>query len=269
MSKRTFDLVLAGAALIVLAPVFAAIAALIKLDSRGPIFFGQVRVGRNRRLFRMWKFRKMHHNLPEQGPNLTCRDDARLTRIGRLLERTKLDELPQFFNVLAGDMSIIGPRPEIPLFVAHYPEQWDRVLAVKPGIFGPCQIRFRNESELYPPACTDLEGYYIRHILPEKLALDAAYASRRSLLSDVRVLVHAVLTCLGGVWFVTLPSLWRKRRRFFAYARGSDGRLNEITRSSCRWSFSQTAVLRRGPRRPSPRTSSWPRCREAQTGCRA
>jgi lipopolysaccharide/colanic/teichoic acid biosynthesis glycosyltransferase len=200
LSKRTFDLIVAGMALILLAPIFMLIAVLIKLDSRGPIFFGQVRVGRDRCLFRMWKFRKMYHNMPEQGPNLTCRGDVRLTRLGRLLERTKLDELPQFFNVLAGDMSLIGPRPEIPLFVAHYPEQWDRVLSVKPGIFGPCQIRYRKESELYPSACTNVEDYYIQHILPEKLAIDAAYASQSSLTGDAAMLVGAVLTCLGDVF---------------------------------------------------------------------
>jgi lipopolysaccharide/colanic/teichoic acid biosynthesis glycosyltransferase len=200
LSKRTFDLIVAGMALILLAPVFVVIALLIKLDSRGPIFFGQVRVGRERRLFRMLKFRKMYHDMPEQGPNLTRQGDDRLTRLGRLLERTKLDELPQFMNVLVGDMSIIGPRPEIPLFVAHYPEQWDRVLSVKPGIFGPCQIRYRKESELYPPACTNVEGYYIQHILPQKLAIDADYASQSSLTGDAVMLVGAVMTCLGDVF---------------------------------------------------------------------
>ena len=157
--KRVFDFVVAGMVSIVLAPVFVLIPALfIKLDSRGPVFFRQVRVGRDRRPFRMWKFRKMYHDMPAQGPNLTRRGDPRLTRIGRVLERTKLDELPQFFNVLAGAMSLVGPRPELPAFVAHYPEQWDRVLSVTPGIFGPCQIRFRNESELYPPDCPNVEA---------------------------------------------------------------------------------------------------------------
>ncbi|MHB1425961.1 MAG: sugar transferase [Gemmataceae bacterium] len=199
LCKRAFDLVVTIPALIVLTPVFVPIAMLIKLDSRGPIFFRQVRVGRNRRLFRMWKFRKMYHDLPVQGPNLTRRGDSRLTRIGRLLERTKLDELPQFLNVLVGDMSLVGPRPEVPPFVAHYPEQWDVVLAVTPGIFGPCQIRFRNESELYPPDCTDVESYYIQHILPAKLAIDAEYASRFRLLGDVAILIRAVWASVGGI----------------------------------------------------------------------
>lgn len=198
-SKRLFDLAVTIPALIVLAPVFVLIAVLIKLDSRGPIFFRQVRVGRNRRLFRMWKFRKMYHHLPLQGPNLTLRRDSRLTRIGRLLERTKLDELPQFFNVLAGDMSLVGPRPEVPPFVAHYPEKWDVVLSVTPGIFGPCQIRFRNESELYPPDCADVESYYVQHILPAKLAIDAEYASRFSLLGDARTLIRCVGASVGGI----------------------------------------------------------------------
>ncbi len=203
LGKRIFDLVIAGTALVVLAPVFLLIAVLIKLDSRGPVFFGQVRVGRDRRLFRMWKFRKMYHDMPEQGPNLTSRHDSRLTGIGRILERTKLDELPQFFNVLLGEMSLIGPRPELPMFVEHYPERWDRVLSVKPGIFGPCQLRFRNESELYPPECKDLENYYIRHILPDKLAIDADYAAHCSLTSDLLMLVRALLTCLRDLFKVS------------------------------------------------------------------
>lgn len=207
--KRVFDLTVAIAALVLLAPLFIVIALLIKLDSRGPVFFRQVRVGRHRRRFHMWKFRKMHHDLPEQGPNLTRRYDTRLTRLGRLLERTKLDELPQFFNVLTGEMSLVGPRPEVPPFVEHYPEKWDRVLSVKPGIFGPCQVRFRNESEMYPDGCRDLEGYYARHILPAKLAIDADYASRYSLLADVLLLFQAVFVSFGGI--ITKQTLMNRR----------------------------------------------------------
>ncbi len=207
--KRAFDLTVAVTALVVLAPLFLLLALLIKLDSRGPVFFRQVRVGRHRRHFLMWKFRKMHHDMPSQGPNLTRRYDTRMTRIGRILERTKFDELPQFFNVLSGDMSIIGPRPELVPFVEYYSEQWDRVLVVKPGIFGPCQVRFRNESELYPPGCRDIENYYVEHILPAKLVIDAEYAARYSLLGDAVLLVRTVWACLGGV--VTRQTLLNRR----------------------------------------------------------
>jgi lipopolysaccharide/colanic/teichoic acid biosynthesis glycosyltransferase len=207
--KRAFDLFVALTLMVLLAPLFALIVLAVKLDSRGPVFFRQVRVGRGRRRFRMWKFRKMRHDLPAQGPCVTRRYDTRMTRVGRLLERTKLDELPQLFNVLAGDMSVVGPRPEVPPFVEHYPEQWDRVLAVKPGIVGPCQVRFRNESELYPEGCRDVEGYYVRHILPAKLVIDAEYASRHGLVRDAVIFVRALLASLGGI--VTRQTLSNRR----------------------------------------------------------
>jgi lipopolysaccharide/colanic/teichoic acid biosynthesis glycosyltransferase len=207
--KRSFDLVVALIALVLFAPLFLLIIVAIKLDSSGPIFFRQVRVGRHGRRFLMWKFRKMYNDLPLQGPNLTKRYDFRMTRVGRFLERTKLDELPQLFNVLSGEMSIVGPRPEVPPFVEHYPDQWARVLAVKPGIVGPCQVRFRNESELYPEGCTDVEGYYLRQILPAKLVIDAEYASRVSILSDVFIMVRAILMAFGGA--VTLQTVLNRR----------------------------------------------------------
>jgi lipopolysaccharide/colanic/teichoic acid biosynthesis glycosyltransferase len=207
-TKRVFDLVAAGVALVLLAPVFLAVAVLIKLDSRGPVFFRQVRVGRNRSTIRMWKFRKMYHEMPVQGPSLTGRHDPRLTRVGRVLERTKLDELPQLFNVLAGDMSLVGPRPEVPRFVGGQPE-WDAVLAVKPGIVGPSQLVFRNESELYPDGCRDVEGYYVQHILPPKLAIDAAYAARWTVWGDLVIMARTVLVALSGV--VTWRTLQNRR----------------------------------------------------------
>jgi lipopolysaccharide/colanic/teichoic acid biosynthesis glycosyltransferase len=198
--KRGFDLLLAGVGLLLSAPLFVLIALAIKLDGPGPVFFRQLRVGRCRRPFSMWKFRKMPDDLPEQGPLLTARNDARLTRIGRWLERSKLDELPQLLNVLAGEMSVVGPRPEVSRFVdrgAH--ELWDRTLSVKPGIFGPNQVRYRNEADLYPPGCTDVETYYLRHILPEKLEVDARYAAEARFLSDVALLVRGVLVSVFGI----------------------------------------------------------------------
>ena len=138
-SKRAFDLVIASAGLLIAAPLFLAIAIAIKRDSPGPVFFRQLRVGRKRRPFSMWKFRKMPDDLPEQGPMLTTRNDQRLTRVGYWLERTKLDELPQLLNVLCGEMSVIGPRPEVEKFVdSASPELWDQVLSVKPGSFWSC-----------------------------------------------------------------------------------------------------------------------------------
>ncbi len=199
LAKRVFDMVVAGLGLVAAAPLFLAIAIAIKRDSPGPVFFRQVRIGRKRRPFAMWKFRKMPHDLPEQGPMLTARNDRRLTRVGHWLERTKLDELPQLINVLASEMSIVGPRPEVPKFVDRASsEQWDLALSVKPGIFGPNQIRYRNEADLYPRDCEDIEDFYLRHILPAKLEVDARYALTSNLLRDVWLLVSGVLaTTLG------------------------------------------------------------------------
>ena len=197
--KRVFDIICGGLGLLVAAPLFLLIALAIKLDSPGPVFFRQQRVGRKRRLFSMWKFRKMPHDLPEQGPMLTARNDRRLTRVGRWLERSKLDELPQLLNVLASEMSLVGPRPEVPRFVDRAtPERWDLVLSVKPGIFGPNQIRYRNEGDLYPTSCADIEAFYQHHILPGKLAVDARYAQEASLLGDVWLLLRGVLATAFG-----------------------------------------------------------------------
>jgi lipopolysaccharide/colanic/teichoic acid biosynthesis glycosyltransferase len=197
--KRLFDVTVALSALVLLAPLFALIAVCIKLDSPGPVFYCQMRVGRHRRRFLMWKFRKMRHDLPVQGPSLTRRYDVRLTSMGRVLERTKLDELPQLINVLAGDMSIVGPRPEVPKFVEHYPDEWTRVLSVRPGLIGPSQLRLRNESELYPDRCADVEEYYAEYILPEKLAVDGTYADCHNLWSDLILLVRALPATMAGI----------------------------------------------------------------------
>jgi lipopolysaccharide/colanic/teichoic acid biosynthesis glycosyltransferase len=198
-TKRVFDIVIATTGLLVAAPLFVAIAIAIKWDSPGPVFFRQLRVGRKRRPFAMWKFRKMPDDLPEQGPMLTVRNDQRLTRVGYWLERTKLDELPQLMNVLSSDMSVIGPRPEVSKFVDRdSPELWDQVLSVKPGIFGPNQIRYRNEADLYPPGC-DIEAFYLSSILPAKLEVDARYARTAHWLADVGLLVRGVLASAFGL----------------------------------------------------------------------
>jgi lipopolysaccharide/colanic/teichoic acid biosynthesis glycosyltransferase len=199
LTKRVFDIVIASAGLLIALPLFVAIAIAIKHDSPGPVFFRQLRVGRKRRPFWMWKFRKMPVDLPEQGPMLTARNDERLTRVGYWLERTKLDELPQLLNVLSSEMSVVGPRPEVPKFVDRASnELWDQVLSVKPGIFGPNQIRYRNEADLYLPGC-DVEAFYLDSILPGKLEVDAHYARRAHLLGDVALLVRGVLASAFGL----------------------------------------------------------------------
>ena len=199
ITKRVFDIVIATVGLLVATPLFIVIAIAIKRDSPGPVFFRQLRVGRKRRPYAMWKFRKMPDDLPEQGPMLTARNDQRLTRVGYWLERTKLDELPQLLNVLSSDMSVVGPRPEVSKFVDRdSPELWDQVLSVKPGIFGPNQIRYRNEADLYPPGC-DIEAFYLNSILPAKLEVDARYARTAHWLADVGLLVRGVLASAFGL----------------------------------------------------------------------
>ncbi len=199
MLIRVVDVVTSGLLLAVSSPVFLAIAILIKLDSPGPVFFLQERVGRGWHRFRMFKFRKMAHGGKSNGPGITARFDPRVTRIGSWLERMKLDELPQLINVLLGHMSLVGPRPEIPRFTGEpYSELWNKVLQVKPGLFGPNQITHRNESELFPSDCQEVEAYYVEHILPRKLEVDAAYAARKSLLYDIWIVLCGVWVSLTG-----------------------------------------------------------------------
>ena len=225
--KRFCDLLIAVAGIILTFPLFIVIAIAIKLDSSGPVFFLQERVGLHRRRFLIWKFRKMHAGLTQPGPSLTKRHDVRLARIGRLLERTKLDELPQLINVFFGQMSIVGPRPELPKFVDQYPAEWNDVLSVKPGLVGPNQLRYRNESELYPPACRNIETYYIDHILPEKLKVDAAYSKNLSLGKDLILLLQCfVATLLGTLtWDTFVTRRWQIANTFILSSLGVSGML--------------------------------------------
>jgi lipopolysaccharide/colanic/teichoic acid biosynthesis glycosyltransferase len=192
MSKRLFDLLGAGFALLLLSPLMLAIAAAIKLDSRGPVFFRQQRVGRYGVLFRIHKFRSMVADAPQRGPALTVGADVRITRIGRWLRRTRLDELPQFIDVLAGHMSLVGPRPEVPQYVVHYPAALrERALSVRPGITDPSSLLYLDESELLARAA-DPEREYIEVILPRKLQYAADYAAQANLRSDFGVLLRTL-----------------------------------------------------------------------------
>ena len=207
--SRSLDLLIGTIGLILAAPLFGLVAILIKTESRGPVFFSQMRIGLHRRPFRMLKFRKMRDDLPVQGPSLTRRHDTRLTAVGAFLERTKLDELPQLVNVLRGEMSIVGPRPEVPKFVEFQAELWDEVLSVKPGVFGPNQLTNRNESELFPKDCKDLEGFYVQELLPAKLRVDAQFARNCSLWLYLSLLVRCLFASLFGS--ITLETLVGRR----------------------------------------------------------
>jgi lipopolysaccharide/colanic/teichoic acid biosynthesis glycosyltransferase len=185
MSKRLFDLVGASLALLLLSPLLLVIGLVVKLDSSGPVFFRQERVGRHGRVFRIHKFRTMAAGAP--GPQITVGADPRITRAGAMLRHYRLDELPQFIDVLKGDMSLVGPRPEVPRYVAYHDELWKKVLAVRPGITDPASLEFVDEGELLARAA-DPEREYVEVILPRKLQRAADYAARATLWSDLGVL---------------------------------------------------------------------------------
>src|SRR3954451_286943 len=175
--KRAADVAVSLAVLTVTLPLIAMVAAAIVLDSRGPVFYRAERIGRGGRPLRMLKFRKMHHNA--SGAPLTMAQDARFTRIGRLLARTKIDELPQLWHVLRGEMSLIGPRPEDPGFVAERSMDYDEILQVRPGITGLSQIAFADESEIL--CKVDPLAHYRSRIFPQKIRLDRMYATNVSI----------------------------------------------------------------------------------------
>jgi|SRR5580765_128102 len=188
MAKRLFDLICAGAGLLLLSPLLLGIALWIKLDSAGPVFFRQQRVGRFGVPFRIHKFRTMREDAPALGPQLTIGADPRITRAGRWLRASKLDELPQLLDVIAGTMSLVGPRPEVPRYVAMYPAALrDKVLSVRPGITDPASIEYRDESLLLARAA-DPERVYVEQVMPAKLRHAAQYVDHMSLRGDQRVI---------------------------------------------------------------------------------
>jgi lipopolysaccharide/colanic/teichoic acid biosynthesis glycosyltransferase len=182
--KRALDLAVAVLLLVLLTPLIVVLAAAIKLESRGPVFHRCRRVGRGGRELWMIKFRKMHDGAG--GPALAAAQDERFTRLGPFLARTKLDEVPQLWNVIKGHMSLVGPRPEDPSFVESYRAEYDAILTVVPGITGLSQLAFARESEILDP--DDRVGHYVNGILPQKIGIDRMYAARRSLGMDVKIL---------------------------------------------------------------------------------
>lgn len=188
MAKRAFDVLVATTGLLVLAPLLLLLAAAIRIDSPGPAIFRQERIGRGGVRFRIHKFRTMQIDAATRGPALTAAGDARVTRIGRWLRARRLDELPQLLDVWLGDMSLVGPRPELPRFVDRYPPALrEAVLAVRPGITDPASIAHLDEAALLAGAA-DPEREYVEKILPAKLRLQADYAAAATLRSDIGVL---------------------------------------------------------------------------------
>jgi len=192
MAKRLIDLLLAALGLIVLAPLLLAAMAWVRVDSPGPVLFRQERVGRGGRTFRIHKLRTMFVDAASRGPAVTELDDRRITRAGRTLRRYRIDELPQLIDVIAGHMSLVGPRPELPRFVAQYPPDLrERVLAMRPGITDPAALEFADEAELMAGSA-DPERTYVEVILPRKLRRQAEYALRASWASDLAVIVRTL-----------------------------------------------------------------------------
>lgn len=187
LAKRIFDFVSALVSLIVLLPVFLMTAILIKIDSCGPVFFRQARVGRNGAEFTIFKFRTMEQHAESKG-QITIGRDSRITRVGHVLRRYKLDELPQLLNILFGDMSFVGPRPEVPKYVAHYPAGVrETVLSVAPGITDWASIRFKDENDILGDA-TEPERTYVEEILPIKLNYYVRYVNERSFALDLKII---------------------------------------------------------------------------------
>ena len=195
MAKRLFDLLVAACALLLLSPLLVVVAIAVKLDSPGPVFFRQQRVGRHGVPFRIHKFRTMRDGAP--GLLITVGADPRITAVGAFLRRTRIDELPQFIDVLQGTMSLVGPRPEVPRYVQHYPPDLKaRALAVRPGITDPVSLDYIDEAALLA-AASDPEREYIERILPVKVRRAAEYAESASLATDVAVLWRTARVLLG------------------------------------------------------------------------
>lgn len=194
-SKRILDILAALLGLIVSSPLFLVTAILIKCDSRGPVFFRGARVGKEGILFFILKFRTMSADAAQRGAAITTRNDPRVTRVGRALRKSKLDELPQLWNVLRGEMSLVGPRPEDPRYVEYYTPAQRKVLTVPPGITSVASLAFRHEQELLDGAAW--QEKYIREILPAKLELELAYLERRTFWSDLGILVRTVWALLN------------------------------------------------------------------------
>jgi lipopolysaccharide/colanic/teichoic acid biosynthesis glycosyltransferase len=192
MMKRPFDVCAATVGLLVTAPLLAIISVLIKLDSRGPIFFKQERIGKGFRPFFIYKFRTMVEDAPQRGGALTVGRDPRITRVGYILRQTKLDELPQLINVLRGDMSLVGPRPEVPRYVKLFAKRYETILTVRPGITDLASLKYRDEPAILAGS-DDPEGEYVRRILPDKLRLAEEYVQRCSLYMDMILIFRTLL----------------------------------------------------------------------------
>ena len=197
IAKRAMDIVLSACALAILWPLLLLIALAIWIDDPGPVFYRQVRVGRNGKTFRIFKFRSMVMDADKKGLAITVGRDSRITRVGAVLRKTKLDELAQLLNVLFGQMSFVGPRPEVPKYVELYTPYQRQVLLVRPGITDYASIAYRNENDLLAGA-PDPETMYIEQIMPDKIELNMKYLREISPLADIRLILKTIVAVIKG-----------------------------------------------------------------------
>jgi lipopolysaccharide/colanic/teichoic acid biosynthesis glycosyltransferase len=193
--KRVVDFTFSLMGMIVCVPLFLLIALLIKIDSPGPVLFVQERIGLHFRPFRMYKFRTMTAHASSEGSAITLRGDKRITRIGLILRRAKLDELPQLFNVVKGEMSLVGPRPEVPRYVERYQRDYEKLLQVRPGLTDPASLTYRHE-DLILAAADEPDDYYVRHVLPDKIRLSKEYLRNATAIGDLSILLRTIVRLL-------------------------------------------------------------------------
>ncbi|MGL4731410.1 MAG: sugar transferase [Clostridium sp.] len=189
--KRIFDIGASFLGLVILSPILLLIAIFIKIDSKGPIFFKQQRVGKNKKVFEIYKFRTMVTDAEKIGKQITVGNDSRITNVGKFIRKCKLDELPQLLNVLRGEMSLVGPRPEVPRYVELYDEYQEQILLVKPGITDYASIEFRNENDILGKSISP-EETYIKDIMPNKIELNVKYIKNISLIEDFKLILKTI-----------------------------------------------------------------------------
>ncbi len=211
---RFIDILAALVGLTIFLLMLPVVALFIKLDTPGPVLIRCRRVGKDGRIFDMFKFRTMQHRPQDLGPSVSPQGDPRVTAVGRVLRRLKLNEFPQFINLLKGDMTLVGPRPEAPDLAAHYPPEARKIFSVKPGLIGPNQILGRNEEEFYPPEA-DPQEFYLQEILPKKLPVDLAYIEDRSLLKNLKYLLQGLWVTVAGA--INGRHLWQNRTQIYFF----------------------------------------------------
>lgn len=193
--KRIFDFLVSLLGIVILSPIFIIVSIAIKIDSRGSILFLQKRVGKDGKEFNIYKFRTMVTDAEKLGKQITIGNDSRITKVGAFLRKFKIDELPQLFNVLLGDMSLVGPRPEVPKYVALYNNEQKKVLSIRPGITDMASLRYKDENDILGKV-DNPEEYYINVIMKDKLSLNLEYIEKSNVFFDIYLIVKTIIKCI-------------------------------------------------------------------------